>query len=555
VRWVAFVVGALVVAAGIARADGFDKLPEGAIAYASARPIAVVGAMQRLGIDQLPAMQRLKKQLGGIDPFNPVIMAAPGIDVAAPLVASLFEPVVGLGMHTRVVAQLRDKATFNTFVMGVIASGQLPLGPAPGIKDAVAMGNPAPTTVLLVRVIGNEALLDLVEVDDGKKAPPAAELARRFPPAPLRKFVPGRGARRLLAPDSAAVLYVDARKLEPMFVQLGASDRRRELAAATGAERAQLAAKQRQRAKQCALWKRAPSLFDDAALALAATPDALTLTWAWGTQSGPPLGGLKLTAVDDGALDGPALGHDGAGMFALYAASLTPFTSLKRSGLFASSESFTEAVDGCDTQAGLLLLLRSWPLAIGTLAGSTPPAGSPLLMLKQSIASLRTVVVGLRDFNANGPRIAVAASFDASTRGSFELMLAAFGGGAGAVTKVGKRSPTIYSLQLPDSSRPPLAVGLETMAGGRFGLAVGDSDESLAWAYKTGDGATSRIAQPPLARLSADATLLGRLGSMLGLGSDQQAVLDMLARLRRVDGTLAADGDLFSLTLHAPLKP
>ena len=95
--------------------------------------------------------------------------------------ASIFEPVVGLGMHTRVVAQLRDKPTFGTFVMGVIASGQLPLTAAPAIKDAVAMGNPSPTTVVLLRVIGAEALLDVVEVDDGKKAPPAAELARRFP--------------------------------------------------------------------------------------------------------------------------------------------------------------------------------------------------------------------------------------------------------------------------------------------------------------------------------------------------------------------------------------
>ena len=206
--------------------------------------------------------------------------------------------------------------------------------------------------------------------------------------------MPGHGARRLLTPDTAAVVYVDARKLEPMFVQMGAADRKRELAAATGAERTQVLARQRNRDKQCALWKRAPSLFDDAALALAATPDALTLTWAWGTQAGPPLGGLKLTSVDDGAIDGSAIGRDGAGMFALYAASLTPFTSLKRTGLFASPDAFSAAVDGCDTQAGLLLLLRSWPLALGTLAGSTPPAGSPLVMLKQSLATLRNVVVG-----------------------------------------------------------------------------------------------------------------------------------------------------------------
>ena len=123
------------------------------------------------------------------------------------------------------------------------------------------------------------------------------------------------------------------------------------------------------------------------------------------------------------------------------------------------------------------------------------------------------------------------------------------------MTKIGQRSPTIYSLKLPDSARPPLAVGLETLPAGRFSLSVADSDESLAWAYKTGDSATAKAAHPPLARLSADATLLSRLGPMLSVDSEQQALLDILARLRRVDGTLATEGDLFSLTLHAPLKP
>ncbi len=545
---------ALATTAASAHAEPFDKLPEGALAYAAARPIVVINTLQRLGIDQLPAVQRLKKQLGGIDPFNPIILAAPGIDINAPLVASLFENVPGFGMHSRIVAQLRDKATFNTFIMGVIASGQLPLTAAPGIKDAVGMATLSPNSVCVLRIIGNEALLDEVEVEN-KKAPAAAEIARRFPATPARKVVVTRGARKLLSADAAAAIYVDARKLDPMFTHIAADDLRVALAAATTtAERAEVATRHRARDKACAAWRHAPTMFDDVALALDAKPDALTLTWAWGTQGGAPLGGLKLTAVDDGILDGQALAQSGAGMLALYAASLAPFNALKHTGVFATSDSLTQAADGCETDSGVLLMLRSWPLALGTLASTTPPPGSPLTMLKQSLATLRNVVIGLRDFSASGPRLAAAASFDASARGSFELMLAAFGGGSGVAGPVGKRAPTIYSLKMPDSSRPAFAVGLENVAGGRFGLAVADSDESLKWAYKAGDSA-AKTEHPPLARLSADASLLSRLGPIFNASSGEQAMLDLLARLRRVDGALTAEGDLLSLTLHAPLKP
>ena len=132
-------------------------------------------------------------------------------------------------------------------------------------------------------------------------------------------------------------------------------------------------------------------------------------------------------------------------------------------------------------------------------------------------------------------------------------MLAAFVNGAGVATPVGTRSPTIYTLRIPETAHGPLAVGLENV-GGRLGLTVADSDESLKWAYKTGDSA-AKTANPPLARVSVDASLMTRLGPIFGVQHEQQAILDMLSRLRRVDGTLVAEGDLLSLTLHSPLKP
>ena len=225
-----------------ARADAFDHIADGAPIYVAARPVALVGALQRVGIDQLPAVQRLERQLGGIDPFNPAILAAPGIDVAAPLVMSLFEPAGPGQMHTRIAATLRDPATFATFIEAVSASGQVKLqrvdAASPlGKLGVVATGNLSPDAAVVVRVPSRTPCSTWSTSSDGKKAPAAAELARRFAMTPARAFAVGHGARRLFAPEAAAVAYVDGRKLGALLQAMQADDARVALKwSAAGAE-------------------------------------------------------------------------------------------------------------------------------------------------------------------------------------------------------------------------------------------------------------------------------------------------------------------------------
>ena len=258
-------------AAGRARADAFDRIGDGAPVYLAMRPVALVGALQRVGVDQLPAVQKLKRQLGGIDPFNPAILAAPGIDVAAPLVISLLEPA-GVGQaHTRIVATLRDKATFTTFIDAVSASGQVRLqridAASPlGKQGVVATGNLSSDAVVILRVVESDAIVDLVTMSDGKKAPAPAELARRFAVKPGKAFGVAKGARRLFAPEAAAVAYVDGRRMGPLLQTMAADDRKRALRWAQPSEKAKLAAKQRETEKRCAAWSRSPSTFDDLGL-------------------------------------------------------------------------------------------------------------------------------------------------------------------------------------------------------------------------------------------------------------------------------------------------
>jgi hypothetical protein len=547
---------AALAAGGTARGDAFDRIGDGAPVYLAMRPVALVGALQRVGFDQLPSVQKLKRQMGGIDPFNPAILAAPGIDVAAPLVLSLVEPAGPNQSHSRIVATLRDVGTFTTFIDAIAASGQVKLtrvdAASPlGREGVVAQGNLANDVAVILRVVESDAIVDIVNTTDGKKAPPAAELARRFAIKPLHAFAVGKGARRLFTPDAAAVAYLDGRRMQPIVKALMEQEQR---AAVSPMNKARLDAKERERDKHCAVWSHAPTTFDDIGLALGATPEGLSLTWAWGTASGVPLGGLKLHAVDDAGLDAELLGHEATAVVALYAASLASFTALKHTGPFANADALSAALDGCDTLAGMTLVVRSWPLAIAALTTVKPgDAGGPLASLQSSFGALRNVVIALRDVSPAGPRGAVAATFDPAARTMLELLLAA--SGAGAPTNIGKRSPTVYGLTIPGLPKQVTAA-LETLAAGRVGFTVADSDDSLSWAFRSDAGAAAVATRdkPPALRLAADMAELAKLGPMLNAGRDTQQVLDMLARLRRVDGELVADGDLFRLTLHSALK-
>lgn len=556
------VAAALVAAGGVARGDAFDHIGDGAPLYLAARPVALVGALERIGVDQLPAVQRLRRQLGGIDPFNPAILAAPGIDIAAPLVVSLFEAAGPSQLHTRIAATLRDPATFTTFLDAVAASGQVKIqhvdAASPlGKLGVVASGSMSPDMALIIRVRGADAVLDLVATLDGKKAPAAAELARRFALRPARALAVEHGARRLFSPEAAAVVYTDGRHLGPLMQALAAQDARAELRWTAPPQKAAVAARQKAREKKCALWSRAPATFDDGALALSATPDQLSLEVAWGTQAGAPLGGLKLRPVDDAGLDAKLLGREATAVVALYAASTQPFAALKHAAPFTSMDTLSAAFDGCDSIAGMTLLVRSWPLLLAALSGTKTDAASPAAAVKQSFSGLRNVVFALRDVTQAGPRGAIAGTFDGASRPNLEALLAA-GGSRGAVTSIGKRSPTIYPLTLPGFPRQ-LAAALESLDAGRIGLTVADSDESLTWAYRTAEltaGAPSddRAAKPPILRVAADLAALPKLGPLLNAGRDAQQLLEVLAHLRRVDGDLVADGDLLRLTLRSPLK-
>ena len=264
------------------------------------------------GIDQLPAVQRLRRQLGGIDPFNPAILAAPGIDVAAPLVivavrAGGAGPACTRASRRRCAIRPRSPRSSSA----VSASGQVQAaagrrGSPLGKQGVVA------TAQLVARRRGRRARARVgrrarpgATASDGKKAPAAggagaplradagARVRRRARRAAAVRARGGGGGLRRRAASSARCLQAMhggrcARRADGRRRRRRRRSRRKQKARD---EDVRACGRARRRRSTTAAWRSRPR------------PRRSSLTLAWGTQAGAPLGGLKLHPVDDAGFD------------------------------------------------------------------------------------------------------------------------------------------------------------------------------------------------------------------------------------------------------------
>jgi hypothetical protein len=534
---------ALLFVSSVARAEPLDSIPDGAPIYGQLRPLAVMGALKRLGAGELPAVKALRAQLGGLDVLDPTLLQPTGLDVAAPM-WGVIEPMPGKRLHHRVVAQLRDPALFKAFLAGVAASKQLPLeSTAPesplGRQGVIATMKLGDGGEAIARVRETTLVIDSVQsVDHGHGKPIApAEMAKKLALAAAKPFRPEHGARQLFSPEAGFAIYLDGRKLQPLIEVLGENV-----------------------SPACVKdWSRAPAAFDDVGLAVAADPDGLALSLAWGTQGRPPLGGFRMKPVDDGAFDAALLKNSPAGI-ALYAASLTAFTSLPRSGPLATHSTLTASLLRCGPLAYGAVFARSWPQALGAVltealgaqrTGSDPMMSRVLDMLGQ----LRNVVAVLRDGGQVGARWALGATLDAPAKALLALTLGLTSTAPAQPMTVGSRSPSVYHVSW---GAVTAAAGLESLPSGVVSFTIADSDDSLGWSLRRATPAADvrTPAEPlPIAAAFLDGVQVAKLLPWFHLSrSDQKSLGEVFSHLRHVEARLTADPDLFRLTIRAPLK-
>jgi hypothetical protein len=132
-----------------------------------------------------------------------------------------------------------------------------------------------------------------------------------------------------------------------------------------------------------------------------------------------------------------------------------------------------------------------------------------------------------------------------------------FGGGGTPKPLAPQRTATVYSISNP--SVGSFVGALENLPKGQVMFTFADSDESLQLAYRKatampGQDAPARRATP-IAALHLDGGMVGRIFTNFGAADSAKAAIDLMARLKRIDADLATDGDLFRITVRAPLKP
>jgi hypothetical protein len=553
----------------VVRADAFDRVDEGAAIYGEVRPVALSGALKRLGVDQLPAVQRVRQQVGGIDILDPALLAPTGLDVASPIAVSLeFSPVAGL-THARAVATLRDSAMFRTFLGAIAAAGQLPIKAA-GDADAklgiIAVGNTSESMTAIARIAGDSVILDAVDVWGGK-ALAAAEVARKYSVDVPKPFAAGRGARRLFASDTAIAAYTDGRRFGELLEAIYRQDLEDDLKRTAKPKRAALKQQRLAKLKKCvAEWQKSPATFDDVGIALAADTREIRLTLGWGTQGEPALGGLHFMPVDDGGVDFDFLSRQAPLVVGLFAASAAPFTALKRGGIYQSVASLGDYGKRCGDQVNVGIAIRGWPLAVAAGLGelkkpsTTQSAGFDLTSLLNAFGQLRNVILVVREVaqSAQSAQFAISATFDSAARTLLESLLQLFGGNGGTPKQLAaKRTPTVYSLANPNLGN--FVGALENLPKGQVMFTFADSDESLQLAYRKPTpmpGAPAPVARSttPIAAVHLDGGIVARILSNLGAADNAKMMIDLMARLKRVDADLASDGDLFRLLVRAPLK-
>jgi hypothetical protein len=559
----------LLATAATAHADALDQVGEGASIYAELRPVALAGALKRLGVDQLAAVQRVKQQVGGIDVLDPAILAPTGLDVASPIGVSIDFGVKEGVTHARIAATLRDASLFRTFVGALAAAGQLPLhavqpGSAEEKLGVLFTASNPPAMTAVARLSGENLIIDAVDMWSGSALSPA-EVARRHPLSVTRPFQSGRGARRLFAGDTAVAFYADGRHFTELFEAIYRQDLEDKLKAAKKNQRAAMKLKAMTTLKRCvADFKGAPATFDDVGLALSADPREVRLTLGWGTQGEPALGGLRFNPIDDGGVDHEFLSRQAALVVALFAASAAPFSALKHTGIYTSMATLTDLGKRCGDEINIGVAMRGWPLVVAAgLSEMNKPStkqstGLDLSAAMKAFGDLRNVVLVVRDASSpQSAQFAVAATFEQPARTLIETLLQVFGSGAADKALAPKRTPKVYSISNP--SLGSFVGALEDLPKGQVMFTFADSEESLQAAYRNATLMPGQTAPPPrptpIAAVHLDSGMVGRIFSNLGAADSAKSVLDLMARLKRLDADLATDGDLFRLVVRAPLKP
>ena len=526
-------------------------LTRGAAAYAQLRPSALLSLTNRLGLSELSAYQEAVARLHGIDPLKANLICLTGLDPERPIGLAL--DLSGSALHVRAELTVKDPPVFEAFARSALQPepGFVWVDPGSALGAAAALftfRDPKRGITVVARKTDHALVIDALW-SEGKSVSPQ-ELVHRIPIEVAHPFVPARGATRAFSLQSAAVLYVDGRKLGPLTLALAKRDlsehssgaaKQKELARLRGCEKA---------------WALVPPSFDDLALSLSAVGSTLEVALLWGTQSDALPSRVRFHPLDDHAVDVQAIDRAALFSLALYSASLSPFEALKHPGPLAGDK-WKNEVDKCKTYAGPQLLVRSWPAAVAAAtqtvlrpaASPGPDPSNPSAPTFSLLGKVRSLVVMVADV-VTTPALdltgAASATLDKSARPLIESLLS-IAGATATPLDVGDRHFALYK---PD---PKSFVALADFDEKTLLIAFATKElllRSIVTPVKE-PGNTTR-ANNTLATVHLDSRRVANLPMVKAAGAEP--LVDWLRNVGSLDAALTTADDLFRFALSIPFK-
>ena len=548
--------------AGASLAAAADEAPRtisaDAVVVVSARPLAMLGLVARLGSGWEKLARRGLPIPAAVSPFDPSLLASLGLDPAATTWASA--RLLRGHLHVRAAIPLSDPRLAEAIVQSASHLANVELVRSPGgawlgHKDQIAV---------VVRLEKNLLVLDALVRGVGV-APTSAELVRLAPIHPPRAFDATRGTAKRMGPSDAFAVWADLAGL----ATLGLFDADARLTDALRAVNPEMRAKiertGRAEIATCrAALKAVPASFDDLLVAIVVhSPSTVDVEATLGTHgtaiealrgAGKPVRATRALAPGDG---------DGDLRFSVVDAA--PIRAALRP--LAKPTVREDVPRECPNVSSIALGLRVWPALLAKLIAKSDAKPGKDGAWFRLLAGLRGLVVlippsvsqpgqgGSEGFNASS--ILALGEIDDAVRGDLDRTL---NGNFGATTplRVASRQLSAYSPPafpwstgegplvavdpLPDTSGGALVgFGTRDHLKGAFERVVPAAANPIASA----DGSTL------IAQLTTDVKLLLRVFSDFG-DPRSRTFADGVSQ---IDAALSIDGKGLRFDLALALRP
>ncbi len=541
-----------------AEVDARRSIAADAVVTVAVRPIGVSGALRRIGSGWEAAVRRFLHLPGAVNPFEPEVVSALGVDPAMMAWASV-RPLQS-GVHVRIALPLENARIAEALVQtaGVAMGATL----ARGSASSSWVGKLRDGSPLVVRLDGAVLVADVVFPAD--EAPAAAKLQKLIPLRPPRGFTLDHGAAKRIGPAHAIAVWTDLPALVQLGLLQGERNVREALRNVASELRAKLAKAGNDELNGCrAALRTLPASFEDLLISVAITgPDELS---AEVTLGGKKAGLDALRVRDVRATRGLA---EALGEADLVGAVTEPILARLLAPASSSVVISNDTLNACGWSK-VPLVLRSWPTLLASRVAPPPiapglraaaPVRGSTTDLVHFLAGVRGAAFALQLAEKDSPstmmrQLVALAEADPAGRGDLDRALL---GNFGAVTplKLAARQVTAYGLPSSPWSQgegPIIAVDVLPTAPSATLVGFGQRDLVRQALDRIGPASAAPRAAGSVATFGIGERGLAR--ALRDLGGPRELARSMVDGVKRVDAEVVIEPAWLRVDLSFGLRP